>query len=51
VPQTEGNAVEVPNHGSSKGFRIHRITANRWQLVRTPQGWKIKHRSPGPCSV
>jgi hypothetical protein len=45
VPQTEGNPVDVPNHGSSKGFRIHRMTANRWQLVRTPQGWKIKHRT------
>ena len=48
VPQTEGNAVEVPNHGTSKGFRIHRITANRWHLLRTPQGWKIKHRTLRP---
>jgi hypothetical protein len=45
VPQTQGDPVDVPNHGSSKGFRIHRMTANRWQLVRTPQGWKIKHRT------
>jgi hypothetical protein len=45
VPQTQGDPVEVPNHGSSKGFRIHRMTANRWELVRTPQGWKIKHRA------
>jgi hypothetical protein len=45
VPQTQGDPVEVPNHGSSKGFRIHRMTANRWELVRTPQGWKIKHRT------
>lgn len=41
----QGSPVEVPNHGSSKGFRIHRMTANRWDLVRTPQGWKIKHRT------
>jgi hypothetical protein len=45
VPQTQGDAVEVPNHGSSKGFRVHRMTANRWELVRTPQGWKIKRRT------
>jgi hypothetical protein len=45
VPQTQGEAVEVPNHGSSKGFRVHRMTANRWELVRTPQGWKIKRRT------
>jgi hypothetical protein len=45
VPQTQGDPVEVPNHGSTKGFRIHRMTANRWELVRTPQGWRIKHRT------
>jgi hypothetical protein len=45
VPQTQGDPVEVPNHGSSKGFRVHRMTANRWELVRTPQGWKIKQRT------
>ena len=45
VPQTQGDPVDVPNHGSSKGFRVHRMTANRWELTRTPQGWKIKHRT------
>ena len=45
VPQTQGDPVAVPNHGSSKGFRIHRMTANRWELFRTPQGWKIKQRT------
>src|SRR5262249_20451593 len=45
VPQTQGEAVEVPNHGSSKVFRVHRMTANRWELVRTSQGWKIKRRT------
>ena len=48
VPQTQGEAVEVPNHGSSKGFRVHRMTANRWELVRTAQGWKIKRRTLRP---
>jgi hypothetical protein len=48
VPQTQGNPVEVPNHGSSKGFRIHRMTANRWELVRTEEGWKIKQRTLRP---
>jgi hypothetical protein len=45
VPQTQGDPVDVPNHGSGRGFRVHRMTANRWELVRTPQGWKFKHRS------
>jgi SnoaL-like domain len=44
VPQTQGDPVDVPNHGGSKGFRVHRMTANRWELVRTAQGWKIKRR-------
>jgi len=48
VPQTQGDPVDVPNHGSSKGFRIHRMTANRWDLVRTPRGWQIKHRALRP---
>jgi hypothetical protein len=45
VPQTQGDPVEVPNHGSGKGFRVHRMTANRWELVRTDTGWKFKHRT------
>jgi hypothetical protein len=45
VPRTQGEPVDVPNHGSSKGFRVHRMSANRWELVRTAQGWKIKRRT------
>ena len=37
--------IEVPAHGKSKGYRIHRVGANRWELVRTPQGWRIKRRT------
>src|SRR4029079_6223287 len=44
-PQTQGEPVEVPNHGTSKGFRVHRMGANKWELVRTPEGWKFKSRS------
>jgi hypothetical protein len=36
---------EVPNHGVSKGFRIHRVAANRWELERTTAGWKIRRRT------
>jgi len=45
TPQTSGEPIEVPNHGASKGFRIHRVGANRWELIRTDQGWKIKRRT------
>jgi hypothetical protein len=48
TPNAAGEAVEVPNHGASKGFRIHRVAANRWELVRTAQGWKIKRRRLRP---
>ncbi len=48
TPHPTAEPVEVPNHGSSKGFRIHRVGANRWELVRTPAGWKIKRRTLRP---
>jgi hypothetical protein len=48
TPNAAGEPVEVPNHGVSKGFRIHRVGANRWELRRTPQGWKIKRRTLRP---
>jgi SnoaL-like domain len=45
TPNKTGEAVEVPNHGASRGYHIHRVVTNRWELVRTEQGWKIKRRS------
>jgi hypothetical protein len=48
TPDAAAVPVEVPGHGASKGFRIHRIGANRWELVRGPSGWKIKRRTLRP---
>jgi len=48
TPQPSGEAIEVPNHGASRGFRIHRVGANRWELTRTADGWKIKRRTLRP---
>ena len=48
TPDASGESVEVPNHGASRGFRIHRVAANRWELARTEQGWKIKRRMLRP---
>jgi len=45
TPKKSGEAVEVPNHGASRGYHIHRVVTNRWDLVRTPSGWKIKRRT------
>jgi hypothetical protein len=45
TPHPTAEPHEVPNHGIGKGFRIHRVGANRWELVRTAAGWKIKRRT------
>ncbi len=47
-PDALGEERELPNHGFSTGFRIHRVVANRWTLTRTPEGWKIKSRKLRP---
>jgi hypothetical protein len=44
VPDRVGPVFEVPNHGASRGFHIHRVSANRWEFVRTAEGWRIKSR-------
>ena len=28
----------------ARGFHVHRISANRWEFMRTGKGWKIKRR-------
>jgi hypothetical protein len=45
TPHPTAEPHEVPNHGVSKGFRIHRVASNRWELERTPTGWKIRRRT------
>ena len=44
TPDRSAAPVEIAGHGASQGFRIHRIGANRWELVRTAKGWKIRRR-------
>lgn len=41
----DGKPFELSAHGTSKGFRVCRLSANRWELQRTPQGWRIKSRT------
>ena len=45
TPNKSGEAIEVPNHGASRGYHIHRVVTSRWELERTTSGWKIKRRS------
>jgi len=48
VPDRVGPVFEVPNHGASGGFHVHRVSANRWEFVRTAEGWKISRRTLRP---
>ena len=44
MPNSQGEPVELSSHGTSKGFRIHRMTVSRWDLVRSEDGWRIARR-------
>jgi hypothetical protein len=48
VPDRVGPEFDVPNHGKTRGFHVHRVSANRWDFVRTPEGWKIQRRRLRP---
>ena len=48
VPDRVGPAFDVPNHGKTRGFHVHRVSANRWEFVRTVDGWRIKRRRLRP---
>jgi len=48
TPHPTAEPVAVPGHGTSRGYRVHRVGANRWELERTAQGWKIKRRTLRP---
>jgi hypothetical protein len=45
----EGDEAVATNYGriytrKGEGFVAVRVVASRWHLVRTPKGWRIKHR-------
>lgn len=40
-----GEEFTLSAHGTSKGFRVHRLSAGRWDLVRTDEGWRVKRRT------
>jgi hypothetical protein len=48
TPKKTGEPVAVPNHGASRGYHIHRLVTSRWELARTTEGWKIRHRTIRP---
>ena len=48
TPHRNAPPVDVPGHGASSGFRIHRVAANRWELARSSDGWKVTRRTLRP---
>src|SRR5271156_2071677 len=40
TPKKSGEPVEVPNHGASRGYHIHRVVTNRGDWVRPGSGWR-----------
>jgi hypothetical protein len=45
---SEADEAELANHGFSRGHRIFRVLANRWHVVRTTEGWRVKNRKLFP---
>jgi hypothetical protein len=48
TPDRQAAPREVSGHGSTTGFRIHRVGANRWELKRGKNGWKVVRRTLRP---
>jgi hypothetical protein len=48
TPDRQAAPREVAGHGTTTGFRIHRVGANRWELRREKDGWKIVRRTLRP---
>lgn len=41
----QGDARDLPNHGTSTGYRIHRVVVNRWELERCEGRWRVAGRT------
>ena len=49
TPDRQAAPREVSGHGTTTGFRIHRVGANRWELKRGKDGgWKVVRRTLRP---
>lgn len=48
TPHKGAAPMDVSGHGSSSGFRIHRVGANRWEFKRGKNGWKVTRRTLRP---
>jgi hypothetical protein len=48
TPHKGAAPMEISGHGTSTGFRIHRVGANRWEFKRGRDGWKVTRRTLRP---
>jgi hypothetical protein len=48
TPDRQATPRELSGHGTSPGFRIHRVGANRWELKRGENGWTVTRRTLRP---
>ena len=48
MPDSAASHVKLPGKGVSTGFSIYQLTINKWQLVRTSDGWKVTQRTVRP---
>ncbi len=48
MPDSAASHVKLAGKGVSPGFSIYQLTVNKWQLVRTPEGWKVTRRTVRP---
>ena len=48
TPDRQAPPRELSGHGTSTGFRIHRVGANRWELKRGKNGWTVTRRTLRP---
>ncbi|ANH67467.1 nuclear transport factor 2 family protein [Mitsuaria sp. 7] len=46
--QGDSPETELANHGLSRGHQVFRVLVNRWLVVRTAHGWRIKSRTLHP---
>ncbi len=51
APNPFGEEFTLSSHGTTKGYRVHRLTASRWDFVRTAEGWKVKRRALRPMDT
>jgi hypothetical protein len=45
IPNPEGPEAALGQYPAARGLLVWRLTANRWELERTTQGWLVTKRS------